>query len=91
MVKYKVTVARNAYQMLDNHIFFLAKVSTKAAHSLRKTFITTIKSLDYNPERYPLWLPQFELPKPEAMKIISAVLCALFCRLRFWGVLHRIL
>ena len=64
MVKYKTTVSQNTFQMLDKHIFFLAKVSTKAAHSLRKTFVRTIKSLNNNPKRYPLWLPQFKLSKP---------------------------
>ena len=64
MVKYKVTVDPRAFQMLDKHIMFLAKVSTKSAHSLHETFIRTIKSLKLNPDRHPLWLPNFELPNP---------------------------
>lgn len=62
MKKYNITVAKNAFKMLDQHIIFLARVSPKKAHSLRRTFINTVKSLVHNPKRHPLWLPNFELP-----------------------------
>ena len=64
MVKYKVKIKPLVFQMLDMHVIFLARVSPKASRSLKQTFIKTIKSLDYDPDKHPLWLPDFELPRP---------------------------
>jgi len=62
MVQYKVKIDTDAFQMLNKHVMFLAKVSTKSARTLREKFFETIKSLDVNPERYPLWTTSFKLP-----------------------------
>lgn len=64
MVIYNVIVSEKTFQLLEKHIIFLAKVNSKSAHNLRKTFIRTIKSLHNNPDRYPLWLPNTKLSKP---------------------------
>lgn len=64
MVKYNIIIAKRTFEMLNKHITFPAKVSTKSAHFLRKTFFETVKSLDLNPERYALWQTDFELSDP---------------------------
>ena len=71
MAKYKVKVKTNVFRMLDNHVLFLAKVSPKSAKSLKQTFINTVRTLDENPEHYPRWQPDFELPLPYHQVLIK--------------------
>lgn len=78
MVKYNIIISRKTFQMLDKHIMFLAKVNTKSAHSLRKTFLETVKSLEINPERYPLWSKAFEVFHPYRKIIVKKRYLILF-------------
>lgn len=78
MTKYKVIIDPNAFKILNKHVMFLARVSTKSAHSLRNTFIKTVKSLEENPERYPLWLPSFKLIHPYHKIVIEKRYIILF-------------
>lgn len=78
MTKYRVIVSKNTFRMLDKHIIFLAKVSLKNAHFLHQTFVSKVKSLDNNPERYPLWLPPFKLPKAYRKIVIKKHYLVLF-------------
>ena len=71
MEKYNIIVDEEAFQMLDNHVLFLAKVSPKSASSLKNTFINNVKTLDKNPERYPRWKPNFELALPYHQLLIK--------------------
>ena len=64
MEKHNIIISKIAFEMLDSHVIFLARVSPKSAHSLRKTFKSAIASLYDNPKGYPLWLPHFEVPYP---------------------------
>jgi len=62
-MKYNITVDASVKLQLDNHIHFAANVSTRFAKSLRNAFDKVLHGLSDNPERYPLWLPTFDLPK----------------------------
>ena len=60
---YEVKTTKTARILLGQHLCFLRKVSLKAAKELRKKAIQKIKSLAENPLQYPVWLPDYNLPK----------------------------
>ena len=63
--KYNVKLKPNVKSDLDKHIDFAANVSSKFAKSIRDSFYKVLKEqLPYDSDRYPLWLPDFELSKP---------------------------
>lgn len=51
--KYKVIISSRAYQMLTNHVRFLAQKNPSAARSVKNEIINAIRSLEQMPERYP--------------------------------------
>ena len=63
MVKYNIIIDKEAFQMLDNHLLFLTRVSPKSAKSLKQTFINALRTLEYNPDYFPIWQPDFETYK----------------------------
>ena len=53
--KYVVKVAPPAYDDLNKHFYFLAKVSKDAAIRLKNTLLSDIRSLAEMPDRNPLY------------------------------------
>ena len=63
--KYNLKIKPNVKIQLDNHVRFATNVSLKFATSIRDNFYKVLKEqLPYDSDRHPLWLPDFELPKP---------------------------
>ena len=54
MDKYEVYLSPKAKDMLDNHIYFLAHLSTDAAVKLKDAFIKELRSLETMPLRFPV-------------------------------------
>ena len=54
--KYIVKVAAPAYDDLNKHFYFLAKVSKEAAVRLKNTLLADIRSLAEMPERNPPYM-----------------------------------
>ena len=69
--KYHVIVSDAALAMLDNHVDFLAKVSTSAATRLADEILESIDSLSENPMRYPAFESQF-IPANRYRRMLSA-------------------
>jgi len=70
-IKYDVTVSEAALAMLDNHIEFLAKVSTKAAEDLMDEILDDAASLSQFPERFPVFESEF-IAEGRYRKMLSA-------------------
>ena len=69
--KYTVIVSDAALSMLDNHVAFLAKVSTNAALKMADEILHDMESLSENPNRYPAYRNSFIYHK-QYRKMISA-------------------
>ena len=55
---YRVVISVEANKMFDEHIKFLAQVSTKAAHSLSNELLTRLKVLGTSPYLYPVFFSE---------------------------------
>ncbi|MCL1918450.1 MAG: type II toxin-antitoxin system RelE/ParE family toxin [Peptococcaceae bacterium] len=64
---YSVIISDAALQMLDSHIYFLAKVSQDAATKMMNQILHDIESLSQNPARYPVYDSQFIEPRYRKM------------------------
>lgn len=53
MNKYKIVISSEAYRMLTEHMFFMAKVNPEAADNLKVKIMNAIRSLETMPERFP--------------------------------------
>ena len=53
--EYTVEVSDAALAMLDRHVDFLANVSKAAATKMKNEVLTSMRSLQKNPQRYPTY------------------------------------
>ena len=65
--KYSLVISREAFDMINEHVAFLANVSTSAARVLRQDLLARIKLLVHTPYLYPVY---FEESKTEYRKLI---------------------
>ena len=70
-IDYEIIVSEAALSMLDNHIEFLARVSTQAAEILIDEILDDIASLSQFPERFPVFESEF-IPYGRYRKMLSA-------------------
>ena len=71
IIEYDVIVSDAALAMLDNHIEFLARVSTQAAEDLMDEILNDAASLSQFPERFPCFESDF-IPESRYRKMLSA-------------------
>jgi plasmid stabilization system protein ParE len=57
---YRVIVSREAYDMIKEHIGFLANVSVSAAKMLYHDLYTRFKQIEETPFMYPIYLEESE-------------------------------
>jgi len=70
-IDYEVIVSEAALSMLDNHIEFLARVSTRAAENLMDEILGDIASLSQFPDRFPIFESEF-IPSGRYRKMLTA-------------------
>ena len=58
---YIVRVDVAAKRKMEGHARFLARVSVPAAQILRNAYISALKSLETNPQRCPLYIPNVDI------------------------------
>ena len=54
-MQYKIIVSQEAFDMLKEHIAFIANVDKSAAENAKKLIVESIKSLSEFPNRYPFF------------------------------------
>lgn len=59
--KYKVIISDKAKLMLGFHVRFIAQVNKSAAKSKKKEIMDAIRSLEYMPQRYPVFDEEYAL------------------------------
>ena len=52
--KFRIVISREAFDMINEHVAFLANVSTSAARVLRQDLLARIKLLVHTPYLYPV-------------------------------------
>ena len=68
MQNYKIIVSNEAFDMLKEHISFIANVDKKAAVNTKELIIDSIKSLNELPMRYPFFDEEY-IPKNKYHKM----------------------
>ena len=57
--EYKIIISDAAFSMLDTHMDFLAKASQNAAIKVKDKIIEDMRSLQENPQRFPVYESPF--------------------------------
>ena len=70
--KYSVNVDAAAKSKMTRHARFLAQVSVPAAQRLRNAYQASLKSLEINPQRCPLYNPSSEIQEELRYLLFSA-------------------